>query len=87
MGKSANQAYKPRSGGSNKNLMNYTEEQLKYQYHTNEDLLHFFGYVEDGNPDNNTPYFDYKGKASTENVKKTNYYKKLNERAYEMRRQ
>ena len=88
MGKEANQTYKPRSGGSNKNLMNYTDEQQQYQYDHNEDLLHFFGYVKDEkNPDNNTPYFDYKGKANPENVRKTNGYKKLNEKAFEKRRQ
>ena len=49
--------------------------------------MHLFGYVDDNNPDNNTPYFDYKGKANPENVKKTNGYKKLNEKAFEKRRQ
>ncbi len=31
MGKASTQVYKPRSGGSNKNLHNYTQEQLDYQ--------------------------------------------------------
>ena len=45
-----------------------------------------FGYVEDGNPENKTPYFDYKGKASAENIKKMNYFKTLNEEAFAKRR-
>lgn len=70
MGSKSTQVYKPRSGGSNKNLANYTSDQLKYQSETNEDLIHFFGYVVDEkNPENNTPYFDYHGKAKAENLK------------------
>lgn len=69
MGAKSTQIYKPRVGGSNKNLQNYTPEQLEYQYKVNEDLLHFFGYVVDEkNPENNTPFFDYKGKAKDENL-------------------
>jgi len=49
-------------------------------------LLHVFGYVEDGNPENKTPYFDYKGKASAENIKKMNYFKTLNDEAFAKRR-
>ena len=69
MDKKSTQVYKPRSGGSNKNLANYTPEQIEYQMTHNEDLIHYFGYSADGNPNNNTPYFDYKGKAKAENVK------------------
>jgi hypothetical protein len=50
-------------------------------------LLHVFGYVEDGDPENNTPYFDFEGKASAESIKKMNYFKKMNEKAYKMRQQ
>jgi hypothetical protein len=46
-----------------------------------------FGYVEDGNPENNTPYFDFEGKASAESIKKMNYFKNMNEKAYKMRQQ
>ena len=87
MGKEASQVYTPRSGGSNKNLKNYSQEQLDFQKKTNEDLLHVFGYVEDGNPENNTPYFDFEGKASAESIKKMNYFKNMNEKAYKMRQQ
>ena len=59
MDKTSTQVYKPRSGGSNKNIMNYTPEQIEFQKSFNEYLIHYFGYAADGKPDNNTPYFDY----------------------------
>ena len=54
-------------------------------FEKNEDIFHIFGYVKDDRQDNTTPFVDYKGKASPENVKKTNYYKKLNEIAWKRR--
>ena len=83
MGKAGTQVYKPRSGGVNKNLMNYTKEQIQYQKDMNEELLHLFGYVEDGKEDNNTPFFDFEGKAKEENVKKIGAFKELNVKAME----
>ena len=87
MGSKRNQTYKPRQGGTNRNLKNYTPEQLEYTKAYNEELFHMFGYVKDEQriPDNNTPFLDYQGKAKTENVAKTNYYKKLNQIAMEKR--
>ena len=41
--------------------------------------------MEDGRPDNNTPFFDYEGKARPENVQKINGFKELNEKAMETR--
>lgn len=75
MGSSSTQVYKPRSGGSNKNLQNYTEEQLEYVKKMNEDLIHYFGYVNDGNPNNITPFFDFKGQAKPESIAQTNGFK------------
>jgi hypothetical protein len=63
LGSKASQIYKPRSGGTNKNLQNYTPEMLAYQKKVNEELIHFFGYAKDGRPDNITPFFDFEGKA------------------------
>jgi hypothetical protein len=51
--------YKPRSGGINKNLKNYTPEQLEYAKNYNEELLHIFGYADDNDPNNITPFFDF----------------------------
>ncbi len=51
----------------------------------NEDLIHYFGYVDDGRPNNNTPYFNYEGKAKPENVAKSCKFKELNEKAYKLR--
>ena len=87
MGSKRNQTYKPRQGGTNRNLKNYTPEQLEYVKAYNEELFHMFGYVKDEEriPENNTPFLDYEGKAKPENVEKTNYYKKLNEIAMEKR--
>lgn len=58
---------------------------MNYQKEVNEDLLHFFGYVADERPDNNTPYFDFKGKGKPQNVAQTNGFKKLNQKGIEMR--
>ena len=79
MGKGASQVYKPRSGGINKNLTNYKPHQIEYTKNFNEDMIHFFSYVEDGKEDNRTPFFDYEGKASAENIAKINGYKQLND--------
>ena len=88
MGAASTQIYKPRSGGSNKNLMNYTPEQLEYKTSELEKLVHFFGYaVDEKNPNNITPYFDYKGTAKKESVNLINGFKRLNERAFLMREQ
>ena len=46
----------------------------------NEEIIHYFGYVDDGRPNNNTPYFNYKGKALAENVAKSGKFKELNGR-------
>ena len=88
MGAKKNQTYKPRQGGTNRNLKNYVPEQIEYTKNYNEDLFHIFGYVKDDEriPDNNTPFLDFEGQAKPENVAKTNYYKKLNERAMEKRK-
>ena len=51
----------------------------------NEELFHILGYVKDDNEDNLTQFIDYEGKAKPESVAKTNYYKKLNELAWERR--
>jgi hypothetical protein len=52
----------------------------------NEEIIHYFGYVDDGRPDNNTPYFNYKGKAQPENVAKSNKFRELNEKAVQLRK-
>ena len=87
MGSKRNQTYKPRQGGTNRNMKNYLPEQLEYTKSYNEELFHTFGYVKDDEriPNNNTPFLDYEGKAKPENVSKTNYYMKLNEMAMEKR--
>ena len=88
MGSKKNQTYTPRQGGTNRNMKNYLPEQLEYTKEYNEDLFHIFGYVKDDEriPDNNTPFLDYEGKAKPENVAKTNYYRELNKRAMQKRR-
>lgn len=48
---------------------------------TNEDFIHLFGYTDDGRPNNNTPYFDYKGKAKPENVAMSGKFKEMNVKA------
>lgn len=53
----------------------------------NEELIHYFGYSADGNPENNTPYFDYKGKAKPQNVKQQGKFKELNIKAIKMRQE
>ena len=69
LGASATQSYKPRNGGMNKNLGNYTKEQIEHVYEKSEKLLHFFGYVKNpAHPDNNTPFYDYQNRASKESV-------------------
>ena len=87
MGAKKNQTYKPRQGGTNRNLQNYLPEQIEFTKKQNEELFHIFGYVKDEqrNPESVTPFMDYEGKADAQNVAKTNYYKKLNEMAMEKR--
>ena len=53
----------------------------------NEEIVHYFGYVDDGRPNNNTPYFDYKGKAKPENVAISNRFRELNEKAVKLRKE
>ena len=77
--KEKNQSYKPRQGGTNKNLKNYTPEQFEHMKQANEEIFHILGYVKTEDEQNLTPFIDYKGKAKTENIQKINYYKKLNE--------
>lgn len=48
-------------------------------------MNHILGYVKDDNPNNTTQFIDYEGKAKPENVKKINYYKKLNELGWKRR--
>ena len=80
MGAKKNQTYKPRQGGTNRNLQNYTPEQIEYTKNYNEELFHIFGYVKDDEklPNNVTPFLDFEGKAKPESVSKINYYKELN---------
>ena len=85
LGSKASQIYKPRSGGTNKNLQNYTPEMLDYQKSVNEELIHLFGYAKDDRADNNTPFFDFEGKARKSSVDQTCGYKALNTRAMEKR--
>jgi len=49
MSAKAQQVYKPRSGGSNRNLDKYTKELLKLCYDKLEPLVHLFGYTK-GDP-------------------------------------
>ena len=85
MGKDATVVYKPRSGGINKNLSNYKPEQLEYTKNYNEDMIHFFGYAEDGKEENRTPFFDYQGKAKPENVAMMNQFKEMNKQSIKNR--
>ena len=50
-----------------------------------EDLFHIFGYVKHENNQSDTQFVDYKGKAKPESIEKINYYKRLNEKAFEKR--
>lgn len=59
MGTTANHIYKPRSGKINNNLHHYNPEQLEYLRNASEDMIHFFGYAQDDDPKNTTPFFDY----------------------------
>jgi len=52
---------------------------------TNEEFIHYFGYTCDGRPNNNTPYFDYKGMAKPENVAITNKFREMNDKAMKLR--
>lgn len=83
MGAKKNQTYKPRQGGTNRNLANYTPEMLEYTKNYNEKLFHIFGYVKDDErlPNNNTPFMDFEGGASPKSVEKLNYYRELNKMA------
>ena len=84
MGAKKNQTYKPRQGGTNRNIQNYLREQIEFTKNHNEELFHIFGYVKDeeNNPDSHTAFMDFEGRAKPENVAKMNYYKQLNERAF-----
>ena len=82
---SRNQSYRPRQGGVNKNLKNFLPEQLEYMQDLNEELFHTFGYVKHENNDTETQFVDYNGKAKASSVDKINYYRKLNEKAFEKR--
>lgn len=53
----------------------------------NEELIHYFGYSADDNPNNITPYFDYKGKAKADSVKMQGKFKELNVKATKMRQE
>lgn len=84
MGSKKTQSYKPRSGGTNKNLENYLPEQIEFTKNYNEEIFHIFGYVKDEtlNPGSHTAFLDFEGTAKPENVAKTNYYHQLNKRAF-----
>lgn len=84
-GKKATHVYKPRSGGINKNLKNYQPHQIEYTKYLNEELLHFFGYVDDGDSDNVTPFFNFDGKADPANVAQMNSFRSFNEKAMKAR--
>lgn len=47
MGSKKNQVYKPRQGGTNRNLANYSPQQIEFTKNYNEDLFHIFGYIKD----------------------------------------
>jgi len=50
-------------------LENYRPEQIEFAKQHNEELFHIFGYVKDDrDPNNNTPFLDYEGKAKPENA-------------------
>ena len=51
----------------------------------NEEIFHMFGYVKHEKNDNDTQFVDYEGKAKAGSVEKINYFKKLNEKAFEKR--
>lgn len=51
----------------------------------NEEIFHTFGYVKHEKNDNDTQFVDYEGTAKAESVEKINYFKKLNEKAFEKR--
>ena len=88
MGKKKVQTYKPRQGGTNKNLANYLPEQIEFTKRYNEELFHIFGYVKDdiNNANSHTGYLDFNGTAKPENVAKINYFRTLNQRAIEKRK-
>ena len=48
-------------------------------------MNYIFGYAKDDREDNTTPFIDYEGKARSESIAKTNYYKELNELAWKKR--
>lgn len=70
--------YKPRVGGGvNKNIHNYTPDQLQYIKDQLEESIHFFGYAKhEGNP---FGFFDYEGKAKEDNHRMFDEFKRLNE--------
>ena len=66
-------------------MKNYTPEQIEFTQDHNEELLHIFGYADDDDPKNITPFFDYKGKADPKSVRLFNNYQFLNEMAVKKR--
>ena len=82
---SKHRGYKPRNEGKGTNYEHFEPEMIKRMADKNEDIFHIFGYAKDDREDNTTPFIDYEGKARPENVERTNYYKKLNERAWQRR--
>ena len=45
----------------------------------NEELLHIFGYIDNKDSENTTPFFDFQGKAEPKSERQFNYYKSINE--------
>jgi hypothetical protein len=88
--------YKPRAAttgnkqsSKHKNLHKYADDQIILQYVQNESLLHIFGYVDHPDVPEHNRLYDYKSKGltpSAENVKKLNYFEKLNEKAWKLRK-
>ena len=92
LGAKKNTAYKPRVGGTNKNLKNYRPEQMELVKTENEEIFHIFGYAdmskegkEYADIESHTPFMDFEGKAKQSSKDKYMYYKKLNEIAFERR--
>ena len=82
---SKHRGYKPRNEGKGDNYEHFEPEMIQRMADKNEDIFHIFGYAKDDREDNTTPFVDYEGKARPDNVERTNYYKKLNERAWQRR--
>lgn len=52
---------------------------------TNQDIHHIFGYVKDAKTKDYASFLDYSGEADPKHLNKLNYYKKLNQIAFERR--